>query len=379
MKLFRSVIYRIANDTRYRKIVLCGCNEFSKAIYKKLFLLDIMVDCFIEKEPSKVFFCDRPVKSYKDILHEDLQKIRIIITENNHVEELEALGLKRVKNFRTIHYNESLRQEYRLDANLGYNLVLDGEIPGFKCFGNKEAENLIVTLGNSTSDPELYPFKCWSEILGEKFLNENKDIKILCGAVSGHMSPQELIKLIRDVVPLHPQKVICYEGFQDINNMFRNTSYPFISQYQKKLLSSSNIDNWIDIYYTKGYSYGVNNECSPYNLWKNSMKMMRAICKEYNIEFIGILQPCIFNKMHCLTKDEWEIVLHYELRDDMLKWFEQFFTEYKDDNSKLEFIYDFTDIFNKEKEIYIDNCHIYEKGNQIIAEKMYSDFFECEE
>lgn len=375
MKLFRSVIYRIANDSIHRKIILCGCNEFSEAIYKKLSLLGIMAEYFIEKNPSEVYFCERPVKSYEELLNEDLEKIRIIITEDVHAKELEALGLKRVENFRTIHYNESLRQEYRLDANLGYNLVLDGEIPGFKCFGDKNAEELIVTLGNSTSDPELYPFKCWSELLGERILKEKKQAKVLCGAVSGHMSPQELIKLIRDVVPLHPSKVICYEGFQDINNMFRNTSYPFVSQYQKKLLRGANIDNWIDIYYTKGYSYGVNSECSPYNLWKNSMKMMRAICREYDIEFIGILQPCIFNKMHCLGKREWEIVLHYELRDDMLAWFEQFFKEYKEDDSKLDFIYDFTDIFNAEEEIYIDNCHVYEKGNRIIAEKIYSDFF----
>ncbi len=375
MKLFRSAIYRIACDAYYRKIILCGCNDFSKSIYKKLSLLDITVDYFIEKDPSITSFCGSLVKKYEDILHEDPQKIRIIITDDMQIQDLEHLGLKRGENFRTVHYNESLRQEYRLDANLGYNLILDGELPGFKNFGAKESKETVITLGNSTSDPELYPFKSWSEILGEILINENLHIKVLCGAVSGYMSPQELIKLIRDVIPLHPQKVICYEGFQDINNMFRNTSFPFISPYQKELLHSLNIDKWIDIYYTKGYSYGIDGRCTPYYLWKNSMRMMHAICKEYNIEFIGILQPCIYNKIHCLGKRDWEKVLHYELRDDLLKWFQQFFDEYEKDCSRLNYIHDFTNIFNEMDAIYLDNCHVTETGNHVIARKIYSDFF----
>ena len=84
MKLFRSVIYRIANDSIHRKIILCGCNEFSEAIYKKLSLLGIMAEYFIEKNPSEVYFCERPVKSYEELLNEDLEKIRIIITEDVH-------------------------------------------------------------------------------------------------------------------------------------------------------------------------------------------------------------------------------------------------------------------------------------------------------
>lgn len=348
----------------------------SKTISEKLLLLDIIIEYFIEKEYAVDFFCGIPVKSYSDISCEDLDKIRIIVTDNSQIKDLEMIGLKRGENYRTIHYNESLRQEYRLDANLGYNLALNGEFPGFRCFGDCESDNTIVILGNSTSDSELYPFKCWSEILSEKFLDNKISIKILCGAVSGHMSPQELIKLIRDVIPLKPQKIICYEGFQDINNTFRDISYPFVSRYQKELLQLLNIERWIDIYYTRGYSYGVNGACSPYNLWKNSMRMMHAICSEFNIEFIGILQPCIFNKMHCLGKKDWEIVLHYELRDDMLRWFEQFFNEYAEDDLKLDYIYDFTNIFDNIDGIYLDNCHVSEKGNKIISNIIYK-ILEC--
>lgn len=370
MDYFRSVLYRLSCDAAHREILICGADDKSIQLCGKLNLIDIPVKAFLVRDNEKEVYLESlkniPVISYQELKNENLDQIRIIILNNSQAEELQACGLEKEKHFRTLYYNDSLRQEYRLDANMGYNLAADENIPGFKSFGSVKNNEKIVILGNSTSDPCLFPFKCWAEFFSEKMEGKN----VLCGAVSGHMSPQELLKLIRDVIPLNPEKVICYSGFQDINNMFRDSAYPFIHRYQKEMLRTSNIDRWIDIYYTKGYSYGVESGFSHYMLWKNSMRMMYAICREFDIEFYAVLQPSIFNKLNCLGKRDWEIVLHYELRDEYIDHFASFFNEYEQDHWKPDWLYDFTGIFHDVDGVYLDNCHVNETGNRIIAEKI---------
>lgn len=371
MEYFRSVLYRLSCDAAHREFLICGADNKSMQLCSRLKLIDLPVKAFLVKDSDKEMYPESlqniPIISYEELRNENLDKIRIIILDDRQAKELEACGLEKEKHFRSLYYNDSLRQEYRLDANMGYNLVVDNAMPGFKSFGNVRNKERIVILGNSTSDPCLFPFKCWAEILSEKMTEKN----ILCGAVSGHMSPQELLKLIRDVIPLRPEKVISYSGFQDMNNTFRDLEYPFIHRYQKEMLRASNIDRWIDIYYTKDYSYGVKSGYSPYMLWKNSMRMMHAVCEEFGIEFIAVLQPSIFTKMKCLGKKDWEIVLHYELRDEYVEHFANFFDEYAQDSWRPEWLYDFTEIFHDWDGVYLDNCHVNETGNKIIAEKIW--------
>ena len=257
-----------------------------------------------------------------------------------------------------------------MDPTMGYNHAGDEGITGFKRFGDPFMP-CIVTLGNSTTDPWQFPFKCWSEYLYDELSRHGVDACVLCGGVSGYMSPQETLKLLRDVLPLRPCAVICFEGFQDIHMLFREKAYPFISKYQKLWLSSLEINQRIDIYYTRGYDLGVDSCYTPYQVWKNSMRVMHAICSEFDIEFFGILQPTVYNALPVPKKKEWEILLHCEVRDDYLKLFDEFFREYKNDTWKPSYVYDFTKIF-KIDGLFIDTVHVTQEGNKIIAENIFS-------
>lgn len=390
MDLYKSSIYRISKDTKKRQLLIFGYNETAKKILRKLYLIDIVplgflvsslpegrdnsetiLEAINDSTKIKVAFY-----TYEDLKNIDLNEIRIIMTNPEQAKELEGIGLIRGENFRSVAYHESTRQEYKMDPTLGYNLITEKEIPGFKQFGSLLSENVIVTLGNSTTDPKLFPFKSWSELLGEKIKQKNLDLKILCGAVSGHTSAQELLKLMRDVIPMRPKMVICYEGFQDMNLSVEEKAFKFILPYQKEWLSSLNINRWINIYFTKGYTLGVDDNLTCYQAWKKNMRMMHAICEEFGIKFIGILQPSLFNKYPNYGKHDWEVVLHYELRGNYMACFKEFFDEYDRDQEKLEYVYDYTDIFHAIDGIYIDNCHVYEKGNHLIAEKIFADFLD---
>lgn len=392
MDLYKSSIYRISRDAQEKHLLICGYDEAAKKILKKLYLLDIVpLGFLVSSLPRKDMLRNfsetvndtTKIKvtfyTYEELKNIDLNNYRIIITKPEQAKELEEIGLNRGKNYRSIAYHESMRQEYRMDPTLGYNLVVESEIPGFKRYGNPFSENAIVTLGNSTTDPELFPFKSWSELLGEQIKQNNYDFKVLCGAVSGHTSSQELLKLIRDVIPIRPKMVICYEGFQDVNISVEDKSFKFILPYQKEWLSSLEINRWISIYFTKGYTLGVDDNLTCYQAWKKNMRIMHAVCEEFGIKFIGILQPSLFNKYPNYGKNDWEVALHYELRGNYLTCLKNFFNEYDNDQEKLEYVYDYTGLFHNIDGIYIDNCHVYEKGNKLIADKIFSDFIEGEE
>lgn len=42
------------------------------------------------------------------------------------------------------------------------------------------------------------------------------------------------------------------------------------------------------------------------------------------------------------------------------------------EKNKLDYIHDITDLFNECDDVYIDNCHVTEKGNRMIADKICS-------
>ena len=261
--------------------------------------------------------------------------------------------------------------EFQMDPNLGYNHIGDGIYTGFKKYGLDGAP-IIVTLGNSTTDPWQFPFKNWSQLLYEELLKNGIKACILCGGISGYMSSQELLKLLRDVLPLHPKMVICYEGFQDIHMLFREKEYPFVSKYQKTYLSKLNIDQWIDIYYTKGYSMGIDSHFTAYQLWKYCMRCMYALCKEFGVRYYGILQPSIYNSLPSPSGKEWEVLLHCEVRDDYLRCFEKFFEEYRNDDWNPSYIHDLTNILKGDGEEWIDTVHVTEGGNKRIAQAIYA-------
>ena len=245
------------------------------------------------------------------------------------------------------------------------------EYPGFVQFGSSNAIHTIVTLGGSTTDASLTDFKSWSELLYELCEGNGHSVRILCGGISGYNSAQSLVKLIRDVMPINPDMIISFEGFNDVNNMFRDEKFPFVHPYQKEVMRTIGMKQNFYIYPTDGFSLGVDSGFDSYMVWKNSIKMMHAVCAEYKIEFRAVLQPTLYDKKTCMGKKDYEIMLHNELRDDLLKLFEKFEKQLENDGWKPDYVTDMRYIFSGIDGLYFDNCHVWEEGNRIIASEMY--------
>jgi len=111
-----------------------------------------------------------------------------------------------------------------LDPHLGYahdhatddGLGDVGGVPGFAVYGDPDAPDAlrIVALGGSTTDP-LDPGN-WPRALQRLLANQGVPAVVFNGGVSGYSSNQELLKLIRDALPLEPDLVLSLSGINRI-------------------------------------------------------------------------------------------------------------------------------------------------------------------
>ena len=102
-----------------------------------------------------------------------------------------------------------------------------------------------------------------------------------------------------------------------------------------------------------------------------------SICNEFEIHFLAFLQP-ILSLKSCIDADnEKEIIVNSSEYD--LERSRDFFKEVKCqlNHNKYDYIYDFTSIFDADN-VYIDECHVNEKGNGIIADRIFSVLKETE-
>ena len=371
MQLLRSPFYKIIELSYYRKIIIYGRDKVAQNLMHKLKLLDVEVDYFVDENESALELYNKTVKNYYELLYEHPNQFIVLYYTEEAYSNLRGIGLKPPLNMRHIELvSETIEQNFVLDANLGYGKKGNCTLPGFVQFGDETVQNCIVLLGGSTADADFTVFPCLADCLQQELKKNGYSTKILCGAISGYQSSQELVKLIRDAIPMKPNIVICYNGFNDIENYFRKPMHPFVHPYQKELMENLGGNRNIYIYPTEGYVLGVDSQYSAYQSWKNSVRMMHAICDEYGIKYRCFLQPCLYTKRNNMGKKDWEIWLHYELRDEYLKQFETFYSEKKIDDWNVKYLSDFSNAFEGIDGAYYDNCHVWEGGNRLIAQKI---------
>lgn len=275
------------------------------------------------------------------------------------------------------------------DVNLGFSRIDD--LPGFVVFGKEKLSDLedlgvgvskpiiIVTLGGSTTDAYYANFRSWSEILYDKINSSGINAILYCGGICSYNSSQELMKLIRDVIPIKPDLVISYSGTNDQYNVNRAEcveGHPFVRQFElqifQKLLSCSNDHKltWITgIYNADKLTCGPADGRNLPNVWVSNEQMMHAVCESHGILFHGFLQPS--PEYGGYLKDdliEYSIISnHEEYGDEVKEWYKNALSEIQE----KEYIHDFTRIFEGMSSIFYDECHVLEKGNKIIAENIY--------
>lgn len=352
-----------------KKVYIYGIGDIEKEFVKYLQLLDFDFSGFLIDESNKETDKkteDMDVRYVEEILYEN--NFYIWLCDIKKVRKLDELGLKFFKDYFLNGYGRdiTISRKNLLDVNLAHNYLADSNYPGIMVYGEeKETDFKIAVLGGSTTDGAMYPIKSWTEYLYEDL----KDITIYNGGVCGYTSGQELLKLIRDILPLKPDMVIVYDG----NELDSNEKYPFTSLYLKEIFdfAKAHIEDDDDNYnYIKDNNepvcMGIALQNNRFDNWLNNMRTMYAIANERGILFYGFCQPMLSSK-EGKTEAEKNILLSMISTQIDYYMKESFRKNINELSEKPEYLYDLSDIFDGESGIYRDICHVWEKGNFLIA------------
>ena len=384
-----------------RKLFIYGSGCDALRLAKYLSFVGIQVDSFIDDTCVGNIIESKPVISSIDLVYEEISQIFLLVTD-----EKESYGISRMKLINlgmredvdfTFHSEISgTKEPFYYDVTLSYNRVREN-IEGFELFGdimNPHAVK-IVALGGSTTESTLFYIKGWVQFLAEYLIMNNISAVVYCGGTSGYTSTQELLKFIRDVIPLNPDIVISYSGANDLY-MFphsdENERYkkPFITRFQVQFLNQiseklSNIQYALptpdDQNWKKGGKntvfYGLQNTKTASEFWIDNMRMIHSLSREFGIRFLPFFQPFRFNGYYTSTSVQ-EII--HSRRDpsctpstegESLYSKNRELNEVRNEMRKYKYIIDLSEIFSNEQDVYYDSIHVYEKGNKIIAQRIF--------
>lgn len=360
-----------------RKLVIYGTDEYAWKSYKILQLLDYDVAFFVDTMGSEKQIDNKPVCSVYDLMyHSEKYYIFVCVQPKDYenvIFELKGLGYHEGYDYIPA-WERGLDNIY--DPNLGYVTITvesGKEYDGFYTFtaGRAEKKYKILVLGGSTSDPYCVQVKLWCEILRDICLENNFNVEIVTGGVMGYSSAQELVKLIRDGINLNANLVISYSGANDI---YERGEYPFLNTFQKEVCvlfdkSERGIKS----------SRGLKRKgVEAYNEWLQNERMMYAILNEFHVPFMSVYQPVLWSKKGNLTVEEIgyetlhkSLLINAEVYEKAIENANIARTKVVEDSRNIEWLNDFSAIFDGQSEVYVDVVHCTEKGNRLIAEKMF--------
>lgn len=375
-----NICYHIMHN-QGRKLIMYGTGREAQNIAQLYELLDRRLDFFIEDiEMKKPMGLKYEVREVEDILYEESCFVLIAKEDiRSAYRRLESLGLKYAEDFIVavpFRVDKYFLRPNPLDINLGYTYVTDSQIPGFTVYG--EGEYKIAVLGGSTTDAELFPFASWPEIMYN--IMRDCNVTMYIGGVAGYESSQELIKLMRDVLPLRVDMVVVFDGFNDARS-FSET--PFAHSYLKDIFefagqhyrNENNLEGEIE--QKQVVSCGIEQAVDNVGNWLNNIRMMHAVCEEFDIKFLAFLQPMLASKREMDLEEcgLWKMASIFYGKDK--KYLPLSFREWGEKHAReYDYIYDFSNLFDGISGVYIDDVHATEKGNEIIAKSIYREILE---
>lgn len=371
------LLHELKSLKKNRKLAIYGIGEYALKCYKILQMLGYEIEFFISSTDADMQIEHKRVVFVYDLIYQPEEYYIFVCVEQADYEKV-TLELRELGYHEMYDYSPAWKRRVDriYDPHLGYiSLTVESgkEYNGFYTFPAKldTPKFKILVLGGSTSDPWYAPVKLWCEVLRDICHEHGYNVEIITGGIMGYISAQELIKLIRDGINLDIDLVVSYSGG---NDLFYSNEYPFLNAFQ--IDACIKFDNL-----KKGLksSRGLQRkEVNPYCEWLQNERMMHGILNELNIPFLAVYQPIFWSKMgeQCV-----EDIAYEKLHKSILSNAESYGkaienakiarTKIRDDASKIEWLYDFTAIFDGESGVYTDVIHCTDKGNQIIAQKMF--------
>lgn len=369
----KKVLFRLSSFWTFsrfteKRVYIYGTGDIEKELVKYLRLLDFEFAGFLTDEKSNGNDCS--VKSIEDVVQEKDYYIWIWEKDERKIEKMKELGLRYLYEYEcTAQYHDfSLKRIECWDLNLGLNYLTGSKYPGIMVYGNeKDGDYKIAVLGNSTSDGAMFSFKSWPQLLYEELGKEG--VTVYNGAVRGDGSGQELFRLIRDILPLMPDMILVCDGVNEPNAV---SKYPFAFGYVKRVYDYAvrRMDEKYSIVDdSKNICFGAESRKDYFHNWLANIRSMYAIASERGIEFFSFCQPWLSSKKNKTAKEK-SMLLSIPA-ESLAFWTTKTFRDYISQSTDMpDYIHDLSDIFDEESEIYIDLCHVWEKGNRMIARKI---------
>ncbi len=314
-----------------------------------------------------------PVRFVEDLLYEEDYFI-ILENEKRKINKMSDLGLKKNSDFNIMPQLSFCNYilESVLDINLGYTYKENSKYPGIAVYGEENPGDFrIAVLGGSTTD-DIYDKRNWARILYEKW--PNNKVTVYNGGTCGYTSTQELIKLERDILPLKPDLIIVYDGF---NDLCEDPSHPFTIPYLKKMFdfisnnmsgdNTGHVGNDMNI---SEVNIGMETGQNYFENWLSKVECMHAVSQTKDIAFMAFAQPTRNSMRNSQGMDEWLLsssVFWIESYAKLFRFFREEIESHEIEEN-YDYIYNLTGIFDDRPEVYMDSCHLYEEGNEVIAD-----------
>jgi len=231
----------------------------------------------------------------------------------------------------------------------------------------------IFITGGSTSDIVLDKNN-WPILLHRLLSKKNIPHTIYVAAVGGFNSAQEYLRLIEQGLELKPHFYISYSGANEARD------FGFITEYENDFyiqsLDRSETSFFLPntIYFIKTFLLDKKPSLSLAPLpklktaerFQKNTKLMYAASKQFGFKYIGILQPlngiANYRPPEPQSFDTTYLMDYRKYYPSMQKFSKE----------NPEILYDLTSIFDSSSGyIYIDDCHLNQIGNQIVAEEMF--------
>ncbi len=277
---------------------------------------------------------------------------------------------------------------------------------GFVAYANPAEKNRlrIFALGGSTTepyfmmranDPSSYSHESWPFFLQQRLDALGIPAIVFNGGVAGYSTNQELLKLLRDVLPLQPDIVLSLSGVNDQGFAHSDKLHPMIHPHQARTFAAlaapppptrflpntgALARHLLAPEPPLHVSLGPEVRTAPWTQWERNLRLMHAACSEMGTPFLAFRQPAIGVGQHTPTADESAMLQAYidsvskpgatVTYADVLRLF---YDHTNDVPGRLPYCVDLVDIFGDTPGAYRDARHQTAVGARMIADAMLAE------
>ncbi len=314
----------------------------------------------------------------EDLVHKENEYFIIVAIYSGHkrvVEELMRGGYRYDYDCSVSSTSVYVEEIDMVDPLLGY--TRDAEVcPGIVAYGESKGENdlLVLILGNSTTDSSTANLHSWPYYLYQKLSKIwEENVVVYNGAVSEYHSGQEFLKLCRDGLDLKPSIVISFDGVTEMGGMDTTVKRrKLVHKYQWRMWENiiecpGAIPDSLHMRNLKKLSAGMDETLCDSEVWINNERKMHAICEEFDIKFVGCLQPMIA-RGYVLDAQIKALLDDMGVNTEYYSQQMQFMKEALERMRAYKYLKDLTMLFDGKENMYHDSMHYTEQGNQVIAD-----------